>query len=189
MDTLHKYPKLLILLASTVFAYFLYMLGGLDWLHGTTGAQGYLAAFVGGLLFTFGFTAPFGIGVFLEIGHSLNPVLGTIVGGVGALLADLLIFQIMRFEMFHNELHSLRSARIFQWAHEKLHHENFPEKLRIYLLWSFAGIIIASPVPDEFGVALVSSLTTINKKAFAILSLVANMAGILLMILSSKLIG
>jgi hypothetical protein len=73
--------------------------------------------------------------------------------------------------------------------HEKLHHENFPEKLRKYLLWSFAGIIIASPVPDEFGVALVSSLTTINKKAFAILSLIANMSGILLMILGSKLIG
>jgi hypothetical protein len=189
MGTLHKYPKLLILFASTLFAYVLYIYGGLDWLHGAHGASGYLAAFIGGLLFTFGFTAPFGIGVFLEIGHSLNPILGTIVGGIGALLADLLIFQIMRFELFHDELHSLRSARVVQWMHEKLHHENFPEKLRKYLLWSFAGIIIASPVPDEFGVALVSSLTTINKKAFAILSLIANMSGILLMILGSKLIG
>lgn len=189
MDTIHKYPKLLILLGSTVFAYFLYMLGGLDWLHGTTGSQGYLAAFVGGLLFTFGFTAPFGIGIFLEIGHSLNPILGTIVGGVGALLADLLIFQVMRFEMFHDELHSLRSARLIKWAHAKLHHDSFPETLRKYLLLSFAGIIIASPVPDEFGVALVSSLTSINKKAFAILSLIANMSGIFLMIIGSKLIG
>lgn len=189
MELIHKYPKLLLLCITTLTAYVLYAIGGLDWLHDTPGSSAYLAAFIGGLLFTFGFTAPFGIGVFLEIGHSLNPILGAMVGGIGAVLADLVIFHVMRFEMFHEELLSLRSAHLIQWLHDKLHHENFPQRLREYILWSFAGLIIASPLPDEFGVALVSSMTNINKRAFAVLSFIANATAIMLFILGSKLIG
>lgn len=185
MHIIQKYPRLCLLLLSVFAAYFLYAMGGLHWLGATKGSMQYPTAFIGGLLFTFGFTTPFGIGVFLEIGQSINPVIGAMVGGMGALLADLFIFQVMRFEFFHEELHQIRSSRFALWIHGFLHHESFPEKLRTYLLWSFAGIIIASPLPDEFGVALVSSMLTVDRRAFAVLSFVCNSAAILLVILSS----
>ncbi len=92
----------------------------------------------------------------------------------------------MRFEIFHNELHHIRGSRIVQWIHRILHHEEFPQKLREYLLWSFAGIVIASPVPDEFGVALVSSLTNIKARSFAMLCFAFNTAGIIVFLVASK---
>lgn len=186
MSFFRAYPKLLILCATTVAAYAMYAMGGLRWLDTIPVSGEYLAIFIGGLLFSYGFTSPFGIGVFLEIGHKVNPVLGGIIGGIGALLSDLVIFEIMRFEVFHDEMHRIRSSRIVVWAHRVLHHEKFPQEVREYLLWSFAGIVIASPLPDEFGVALVSSLTDIRAKSFALLCFTFNTAGVILLLYASK---
>lgn len=187
MRLFRDYPKLLLLCVSIVAAYFVYALGGLDWLHDLRNGSVYLAVFIGGLLFSFGFTTPFAIGVFLEIGHQLHPILGGIIGGIGALLADLVVFEVMRFEFFHDEIHRIKSTRAMLWLHDLLHHERFPEKARKYLLWSFAGIIIASPLPDEFGVVLVSSLTDIKPRSFAMLCFCFNTLGIMLMLELSKI--
>lgn len=180
------YPKLLILCACTLAAYAVYAYGGLRWLDTIPVSAEYFAVFVGGLLFSFGFTSPFGIGVFLEVGHTVHPILGGLLGGVGALLSDLVIFEVMRFELFHDEMHRIRSSRIVSWCHRILHHEKFPQKIREYLLWSFAGIVIASPLPDEFGVALVSSLTDIRARSFALLCFMFNTAGIILLLTASQ---
>ncbi len=186
MAFLKRYPKLLLLGLCIVAAYWIYAVGGLRWLDTISSGGEYLAIFIGGLLFSFGFTTPFGIGVFLEIGYKVNPVLGGLLGGFGALLADLVIFEIMHFELFHDELHQIRSSKIALWLHGILHHEKFPKKLKKYILWSFAGIIIASPLPDEFGVALVSSLTDIRTRSFAIMCFTFNTTGIILLLLASR---
>lgn len=185
MSFFKTYPKLLILCLCTIAAYVVYAYGGLRWLDDIPVSGEYLAVFIGGLLFSFGFTSPFGIGVFLEIGHKVDPILAGLLGGLGALLSDLVIFEIMRFELFHDEMHRIRSSRIVVWAHKVLHHEKFPETIRRYLLWSFAGIVIASPLPDEFGVALVSSLTDIRARSFALLCLTFNTLGIILLLYAS----
>lgn len=185
MPFFKAYPKLLILCLCTVAAYAVYAYGGLRWLDSIPVSGEYLAVFIGGLLFSFGFTSPFGIGIFLEIGHKVDPLTAGILGGIGALLSDLVIFEVMRFELFHDEMHRIRSSRIVSWMHAKLHHEKFPQKVREYLLWSFAGMIIASPLPDEFGVALVSSLTDIRARSFALLCFTFNTAGIILLLYAS----
>lgn len=185
MDFLKKYPKLITLFVCIGAAYALYVSDGLRWLDRIPVSAEYFAIFVGGLLFSFGFTSPFGIGVFLEVGHKVDPILGGILGGVGSLLSDLVIFEVMRFELFHDELRLLRSSRLATWIHGVLHHERFPSKLKEYILWSFAGIIIASPLPDEFGVALISSITDVRARSFAILCFTFNTAGIILLLLAS----
>jgi hypothetical protein len=187
MHLIRKYPKLLLLLVSMIVAYAVFMAGGLHWLHGAHGASGYLAAFIGGILFTFGFTAPFGIGVFVELAPLIHPVAGSLIGACGAVLADLAIFQIMRFELFHEEIGHLKATRFFLRLHGILHHQKFPEKVREYVLWLFAGMIIASPLPDEFGVALVSSLTEIDRKKFIVLSYVFNALGVFLILEGTRL--
>jgi uncharacterized membrane protein YdjX (TVP38/TMEM64 family) len=186
MSFFKSYPKLLILCLCTVAAYVLYANDGLRWLDYIPKSADYIAVFIGGLMFSFGFTSPFGIGVFLEVGHRIHPLFGGLIGGVGALLSDLVIFEFLRFELFHDELHRIRSSRFVGWFHSVLHHEKFPHKLRKYLLWSIAGIIIASPLPDEFGVALVSSLTDIRARSFALLCFAVNTIGIILFLLASR---
>ena len=189
MAIIKKYPKILLLSLSMLSAYVIYHLGGLHLLHQVSVLDGYLAIFIGGVLFTFGFTAPFGDGILLEIGHTINPWIGAVIGGFGAVIADLMIFEVMKFELFHEEIHLLRSTRFIQRIHDFLHHESFPEKLRMYLLWTFAGIVIASPLPDELGVTLVSSLTTINERTFALLSLFCNTIGILIILEGARMLA
>lgn len=186
MYYLRTYPKLIGLAMCMASAYVIFSAGAFDWLNTIPTSAGYLAVFVGGLLFTFGFTSPFGIGIFLAIGHNVNPLYGGLLGGLGALLSDLAIFGIMRFELFHDEMHHIRTSRFFSWAHGVLHHDRFPKKLKNMLLWSFAGIIIASPLPDEFGVALVSSITDIRPRSFAALCFSFNTAAIILLLFASR---
>jgi uncharacterized membrane protein YdjX (TVP38/TMEM64 family) len=54
--------------------------------------------------------------------------------------------------------------------------------MREYILWSFAGLLIASPLPDEIGVTLVSGLTEIRLRTFAALCFVLNTIGILIIL-------
>ncbi|MBP9850886.1 MAG: hypothetical protein KBC47_04300 [Candidatus Peribacteraceae bacterium] len=186
MYFLRTYPKLIGLAMCMASAYIMFAAGGLHWLDTIPTSAEYLAVFIGGLLFSFGFTSPFGIGIFLELGHNVHPVYAGLLGGFGSLLSDLVIFEIMRFELFHDEMHHLRTSRFFRWAHGVLHHDRFPKRLKDILLWSFAGIIIASPLPDEFGVALVSSVTDIHARSFAFLCFSFNTAAIILLLLVSR---
>jgi hypothetical protein len=184
-----EYPKLLFLCAVSVGANALYLAGGLDFLHKVSESQAYIAVFVGGMLFSFGFTSPFGIGVLLEIGHVVHPVLGALLGGLGAVLVDLVIFRAVRFEFFHEEINRIKNTRLLLRIHGILHHEKFPQKLREYLLWSFAGLVIASPLPDEFGVLLVSSFSDIKPRTFALVCFLCNSAGVFMFLLGSRAVA
>jgi len=67
---------------------------------------------------------------------------------------------------------------IYHIAHKTIHW-----KIKIYLTYVFAGIIIASPLPDEFGVAMLAGLTKIKPNILAILSFLLSTIGILIILL------
>lgn len=180
-----RYPKLLLLACSFVAAYALYHKGYFDVLEQSLNSHGYASAFIGGLLFSFGFTSPFGIAIFVEIAENVNPIAGALLGGAGAFLMDLLIFELVRFSVFHDELHRLREG-IFAKLRALLHYDHLRERTRLYLLWSFAGIIIASPLPDEIGVSLVSGITNIDSRKFSALCFTLNTVGVLFILLLAR---
>lgn len=183
---MHTYPRLTLLLASFVSAYVLYHVGAFDWLGRTLNGYGYVSIFLGGLLFSFGFTTPFGIAIFVEMAPHVDPLLAALIAGCGAFLADLFIFDLIRTSALHDEIHHLRTSRFFLWLHSLFHHERISERLRRYLLWSFAGIIIASPLPDEFGVSLLSGISRMKSREFAAICYAMNTLGILLILLASR---
>ena len=185
MHILKNYPKLLLLACSFVGAYVLYHMGIFDALEHRLNSHGYASAFVGGLLFSFGFTSPFGIAIFVEIAGNVDPILAALLGGTGAFLMDLLIFELVRFSVFHDELHRLREG-IFARLRALLHYDHLPERFRLYLLWSFAGIIIASPLPDEIGVSLVSGIMDIDSRKFSVLCFTMNTIGVLVVLLLAR---
>jgi hypothetical protein len=167
-------------------AYLLYITGILDLLHFFKG-YGYISVVIGGMLYTFGFTAPFGAVILWEISPDVNPITAAVVAGTGALVTDLLIFRIIRKPFFEEELRRFRTSRLIRAIHRLFHHETVSEHLRLYATWLFVAFVIASPLPDEFGVSLIGGLTAIKERSFAFLSFIFNTLGILALLLLARL--
>ncbi len=185
VKTYIQYPKLLLLCCTFILAYVLYQIGLFNalpvYLHG----HGYISMFLGGALFSFGFTTPFAIAIFIAMADEVHPGLGALVAGIGAVLSDMCIFEWIRFS-FADELHKLRTTAVFRWVGEKLHHESVPERIREYILWTFAGIIIASPLPDEIGVTLLGGMSEIKERTFAFTCFFFNTIGIFLILITTQ---
>jgi hypothetical protein len=162
-----KYPKLLLLIIFIGLAYYFFSTPfTLTWIDSFDKA-GYHWVFISGALTSFGFTAPFGFGFLTKlIPESI--LLATLIGGVGALIADLMIFHTIKFS-FTNELKSLEKTKAIQEI-ESIVKKNKHVRVAHYLLYLFAGIMIISPLPDEIGVSMLAGLTTINPLKFAVVS-------------------
>lgn len=94
------------------------------------------------------------------------------IGGLGALLGDLFIFNFIRHS-FNDEVKKLYREKLIIYASHKT-----PGFLKRYLLPVAAGFIIASPLPDEIGVTMLAALKSISVKVFSVISYVLNTAGI-----------
>ena len=175
-----KYPKLILLVLSILSAYYLFRYHlSIDMVE-ILDSLGYLGIFCTGLFFSFGFTTPFAIGLFAAM-QPQNIVLAALVGGSGALLADLLIFKMIKIS-FMDEFNQLENTSLFRKIHSILE-KNLAKRLRIYILYALAGIIIASPLPDELGISLLAGLTTIKIGKLAIVSFMMNTLGIAIIFL------
>lgn len=188
MRSLLDYPRLIALGACIGAAYVLYQLGMFEWLDGRMHGFGYPGAFAAGLLFSYGFTTPFAIAAFVEMGHEVNPWIAAPLAGLGALLSDLVIFELLRLSAFGKEIDRLGKTTLMTRMHAMIHHETVPEFLRKLSLWSLAAFVIASPLPDEIGVALLSTTTRLSQRAFVLLCFAVNTLGILAILLLAKAI-
>lgn len=175
-----QYPKLFVLLITIITAYILFRAHFFLEFAKILNSHGYISIFVAGFLFSYGFTAPFAVGFFVSLAPSINIFLAALLAGIGALLADFLIFQFIRTS-FQDEFEKLKLTWFFQKIRELFDH-HVHERLQKYVLWVMAGFLIASPLPDEFGVSLLSGFTEINKKLFAALSYTLNTTGILIIL-------
>jgi uncharacterized membrane protein YdjX (TVP38/TMEM64 family) len=105
-------------------------------------------AFVAGLFFTSFFTTPLAIAAFLSLGTAMDPLLMGFLGGLGAVVGDLVLFAFIRHTFQEDVDYLVRTAahkRIFAAVHRRTFRWLVP----------FAGaLVIASPLPDELGVAL-----------------------------------
>ena len=181
-----RYPKLLLLAGSFLLAYVLFMQGVFDSLPQLLAGKGYLTMFFAGLLFTFGFTTPFAIILLIEMAHSVDPFLGAIVAGAGALILDLVIFEAARFSL-RDELHRLAKTGLIRPAIHLLYHKRVSSSMRTHIIWSIAGFIIASPLPDEIGMTLLSGVGSIHPRKLAVFSFALNTMGIFLVIAAARM--
>lgn len=186
MRSVLDYPRLIGLGMCMGLAYVLYQVGMFEWLDGRLHGFGYMGAFAAGLLFSYGFTTPFAIAAFIAMAHEVNPFIAAPIAGIGALISDFVIFELLRVSFFGDELERLRHASIIDRIHRALHHDTTPEIIRRWSLWALAGVVIASPLPDEIGVALLSGTTKINERAFAVICVTMNTLGILAVLLLAR---
>ena len=130
-----------------------------------------LVSFVAGMFFTSIFTTVFATVVFSEIARDHSLILTALFGGAGALLGDYIIFRFVRDTL----LEDIRG--LLQISHADRFAEIFRLQLFRFLAPFFGAVIIASPLPDELGVALLG-LSKMSSKKFAIFSFVLNTVGI-----------
>lgn len=179
-----EYPKLILLLTSILLAYVFFRTGLFEKFTNVFNHGGYISVWIAGFFFSYGFTAPFAVGLLAFLAPNINIFVAALIAGTGAASADLLIFQFIRHS-FQDEFDRLKLTWIFVKIHE-LFDNHLSEKIKEYTLWIIAGFLIASPLPDEFGVSLVSGFTDINKKYFTIAAYILNTIGIFLILLLAK---
>jgi hypothetical protein len=177
-----RYPKLTLLAFTFVIAYFMFQ--EKDFLHltGLTTSTGHLGIFIAGVFFAYGFTAAPAMAVMLILAKGQNILFAGLLGGFGAMVGDLIIFDFLRFS-FADEIKLLSKEMWVRALHESLH-----GTVRKYLIPVLAGLIIASPLPDEIGVALLAASRHIRTRTFMAISYALNTAGIFVILYFGSLL-
>lgn len=149
------------------------LLGVIHYFLELTKGYGLIESFVSGALFTSAFTTPFSIAVFYELGADKAPLLQTaLVGAAGAVCGDYLLFRFIRDRFGEDLLLLIKKAG-------RARFRGFMEmRLFRYLTFVVAGLIIASPLPDELAVSLLG-FSKVKSLPFMVVSFVFNFLGIL----------
>jgi len=169
MHTVQRYISLIYFSAGVLVAA---LLAGLPETHGIfTSAEklGYLTAFIGGLLYSSSFTAATGALLLTHTGDGLQPVFAAVLGGLGGLIYDVLIYSAVNREINHRPV--LRHVVAWFQRHRRMR-------------WGgiVAGaLVIASPFPDELGIALLDGAGA-QRRWFLPLAFGLNVLGVLAII-------
>lgn len=172
------YPKLTLYVVAIFVAYFIFQMPFVSETLSSFESI-YLPMFFGGLLFSAGFTTPLATGFFLALDPA-NIYAASLVAGIGALIADLGIFSFIRLS-FMDEFHKLEKTSFMRHL---LNGVKFivPKKLRTFLVYVVACVVIASPLPDELAVTLLAGFTKVHPYGFALISYIGNTMGIYLLL-------
>jgi len=174
-----KYPKLALLALVIATSYFIFSNPQIQDFVSQLNGWGYFSTFIAGIFFTFGFTSPLSAGLFITLNPS-NIWLAGILGGFGAMVGDLLIFQLIRFS-FMDEFRRIKHTATMK-KFSILMDNVLGHKIKVYVMYALAGFFIASPLPDEAGIIMMAGLTKIKPGILAICSLLLNSLGILILL-------
>jgi hypothetical protein len=130
-----------------------------------------IGGFIAGIGFTSTFTTAPATVVLGELARYNHPLLVAVIGGAGALIGDLIIFRFFRDRIAADfgALIGTSTGRLRTLAASPI------IRLTLPLL---GALIVASPLPDELGLALLG-LARLRTAAFIPLSFLLNTAGIL----------
>lgn len=170
---------LAIIALSILVAIILAKTGALENIITSTRELKYAGSFIAGILFVSVFTAAPATVALGEIAQSNSAILVAIVGGLGALVGDLIIFRFVKnrvSEDFSYLVKISKSERIVSV---------FKLKLFRWLIPFIGALIVASPLPDEVGLAMLG-LSRIKTSVFIPLSFLLNAMGILIIALIAK---
>ena len=176
-----KYPHLLLLLFTFILSgVILYEGKTYPSIHNFIVSLNYLGVFLSGIFYAYGFTAAPATAVLLVLAKEQNIILAGLIGGLGALLSDVLIFMFVK-SVFSKEIKKLEREKIVRFI-EKEEKKLFGHYQK-YILASFAGILIASPLPTEMGVSLLALFRHISIKKFMLFAYILHTLGIFIILL------
>lgn len=177
-----KYPKLILLIISFIVAYFLFNSRYFNSFHAFLVSIGYLGTFLAGILYDYGFTAASATAILLLLAKEQNIFFSWIIASFGAVIGDLIIFGLIR----HSGLRVKKTTK--ERIIRMLHIKNKRGTVKKYLIPAVGGLLIASPLPDEVGVALLAYSKHMSIKKFTIIAYVLDSIGIFIILSVGRII-
>src|SRR3989344_5737913 len=168
-----------LIILSILIAVILAKTGTLESLITSTQGMRFIGSFIAGIFFVSVFTAAPATVALGEIAQSNSIYTVAVLGGLGALIGDLIIFRFVKdrvSEHFDYLIRVSKSERLFSI---------FKLKLFRWIIPFVGALIIASPLPDEIGVTMLG-LSKMKNSYFILLSFVLNSAGVLIIGLIAK---
>lgn len=165
------FHDILMIAVGIVIAVLLVKTGILDLLINAVRDYYIIASFIAGIFFTSIFTiAPASIALVSIAMHS--PIYGVVVfGALGAMCGDLILFLFIRDRFAGDLLKTMKKSTVRHILHS--FHFGFMK----YISPLIGALIIASPLPDEFGITLLG-LSKVKMIVLLPISLLMNVLGI-----------
>jgi len=182
-----KHKNLAFIFLSTAVAVYMLRTPGIVSFIEHTGNLGYFGALIGGFFFSSMFTTPIAIATLVILGNTLDPFWIAVVGAFGAMTADFIIFQFVK-KSINSLTEEITELKIFIERHNPIHtdpHSVFMHKVKVYLAPVLAGLIIASPLPDEIAIGMLGA-AHYDKKKVLVFSFVANFFGIFALVYAGR---
>ena len=169
-----------IIITSIIVAFFLVKSGLLREILYLTKDFWFLSTFIAGMLFTSVFTTAPAIVALGEIAQSSQSVIPVaLLGGLGALCGDLIIFRFMRDRLVEDIVRLIGKAKNGRIRHI------FQLKFFRWLTFFLGALVIASPFPDELGLMMMG-MSKAKTSLFIPTSFIFNSLGILVISIIAK---
>jgi membrane protein YqaA with SNARE-associated domain len=181
-----RYPKLFLLCMSALAGFLMYFDQNNFHFHEMIISAGYIGIFFAGFFLAHGFTMGPAIASLFIISQA-EPLFPTaFIATIGAIIGNSTFYALLRIS-YHSELAELSRTPVFiklqKWANR-----NTPQFVRAYILPVFAGIISATPLPDEFSVVLVKASKGISATAFTLATAIVGIFGVTIILMLGKLL-
>ncbi|MDD2657077.1 MAG: hypothetical protein PHD04_00215 [Candidatus Pacebacteria bacterium] len=157
---------------SVLIAVLLVRTSALSGLLAASGEKGIWGAFIAGSFFTSIFTTAPAIAALGEISLLQGIWSTALFGAVGAVIGDLIIFRFVRDRFSEHVSEILMHESIWRRFHLL-----FKRRFFRWITFFVGGFILASPLPDELGIAVLG-FSKMRVRFFALLSFVFNFLGI-----------
>lgn len=139
-----------------------------------------LGAVLGGIFYTSFLSSPVSLAMLFVLSQHANPILLALVAGLGSIIGDLLIVKLFRSNFFSKTI-------VFNHPALKIIKKFLVNYKLEFIVQLTALVIIASPFPDEIGLAMLG-ISQMPYKQLALLSYVLNTVGILMIVLPFNLL-
>ena len=171
---LEHFPRLTTIALSYLAAFLVFAFLGPNLFGTLITPLGIFGIFLAGMLYTYSFTTSIGAILLIPFALHYPPGFVAVIGGMGSLFGDLTIFSLIRNDL-HKEVDRIAKSPIMR----RLGASPFFKSR--WFRDILGALIIASPVPDEFGIAIMAS-AKIDTASFALLTFIADMLGIFLLV-------
>ncbi len=180
-----RYPKLFLLAISIYVGFLIYQNSPIFAFRPLLKELNYGGTFLGGIGLAHGFTLGPAVSILLINSPHQNIFLASLVALSGAIIGNYLTFFFLRIT-YTDEIERLANSTFYLFIRKKIG-KLIPPFVRSHILPIFAGLINATPLPDEFSAALIQYSQNISYFTFISATFFFNIFGISLILLLGRI--